>query len=102
MRRLEGDWVPVQLVTDGQPLADHLLAFGSRTCVGNEVKMVFGGREGHHQPWHDGGERRGGAIPDGTRTAPAGQSRGRRGWHAQPVAAKELIPRARPSNDRSR
>lgn len=44
MRRLEGDWVPVQLVTDGQPLAANLLAFGSRSCVGNEVKVVFGGQ----------------------------------------------------------
>ena len=44
MRRLEGEWVPVRLVTDGQPLADNLLAFGSRNCVGNEVKVVFGGR----------------------------------------------------------
>lgn len=44
MRRLEGEWVPVRLVTDGRPLADQLLAFGSRTCVGNEVKVVFGGQ----------------------------------------------------------
>jgi uncharacterized protein (TIGR03067 family) len=44
LRRLEGEWVPVQLVTDGQRLADHLLAFGSRTSVGNEVKVIFGGQ----------------------------------------------------------
>jgi uncharacterized protein (TIGR03067 family) len=44
MRRLEGEWLPVQLVTDGQPLAEQWLAYGSRTCAGNEVKVVFGGQ----------------------------------------------------------
>src|SRR5207249_2058452 len=44
MRRLEGDWVPVQLVQDGKPMPDKWLAFGSRSAVGNEVKVVFGGQ----------------------------------------------------------
>ncbi len=44
LRRLEGDWLPVQLVTDGKPMAEQWLAYGSRTCVGNEVKVVFGGQ----------------------------------------------------------
>lgn len=44
LRRLEGDWVPVQLVRDGKPLPEQWLAFGSRTSIGNEVKVVFGGQ----------------------------------------------------------
>jgi uncharacterized protein (TIGR03067 family) len=44
LRRLEGEWVPVQLVRDGKSLPDQWLAFGSRTSTGNEVKVVFGGQ----------------------------------------------------------
>jgi uncharacterized protein (TIGR03067 family) len=44
LRRLEGDWVPVQLIRDGKALPDQWLAYGSRTAVGNEVKVVFGGQ----------------------------------------------------------
>lgn len=44
MRRLEGEWMPVKLVTDGKPMPDEWLKFGSRTTVGNEMKVVFGGQ----------------------------------------------------------
>lgn len=44
LRRLEGDWVPVQLVYDGKATADEWLAYGSRTAAGNHVKVVFGGQ----------------------------------------------------------
>jgi len=44
MRRLEGEWIPVTLVMDGKPMPDQWLSFGSRTVVGNEVKVVFGGQ----------------------------------------------------------
>ncbi len=44
LRRLEGDWIPVQLVMDGKPMPDQWLAFGSRTSTGNEMKVVFGGQ----------------------------------------------------------
>ena len=44
MRRLEGEWIPVQLVVDGKAMPDQWLAFGSRTSIGNEVKVVFGGQ----------------------------------------------------------
>jgi uncharacterized protein (TIGR03067 family) len=44
MRRLEGEWTPVKLVTDGTPMPDEWLSFGSRTTVGNEVKVIFGGQ----------------------------------------------------------
>lgn len=44
LRRLEGDWLPVQLVTNGEPMPEQWLAFGSRTVVGNEVKVIFGGQ----------------------------------------------------------
>jgi uncharacterized protein (TIGR03067 family) len=44
LQRLEGDWAAVELVMDGQPMVAEWLSFGSRTTVGNEVKVVFGGQ----------------------------------------------------------
>lgn len=44
LRRLEGEWIPVQLVSDGKEMPAQWLTFGSRTTVGNEVKVVFGGQ----------------------------------------------------------
>ncbi len=44
LRRLEGDWVPVEIVTDGKPMPAKWMEYGSRTAVGNEVKVVFGGQ----------------------------------------------------------
>jgi uncharacterized protein (TIGR03067 family) len=44
LRRLEGTWIPVELVRDGKAMPDQWLAFGSRTAAGNDVKVVFGGQ----------------------------------------------------------
>ena len=44
LEQLQGDWAPVTLVTDGQPLAEAYLPYGSRTLTGNETKVVFGGQ----------------------------------------------------------
>jgi len=44
LRRLEGDWVPVRLVQNGQEMPSEWLAFGSRTARGREVRVVFGGQ----------------------------------------------------------
>jgi uncharacterized protein (TIGR03067 family) len=44
LRRLEGEWIPVELVMDGTPMPAQWLAYGSRTATGNEVKVVFGGQ----------------------------------------------------------
>ena len=44
LRRLEGEWAPVELVMDGKPMPAEWLSFGSRTATGNEVKVVFGGQ----------------------------------------------------------
>ena len=44
LERLQGDWLPVALVTSGQPLKEALLAYGVRTQTGNETKVVFGGQ----------------------------------------------------------
>ncbi len=44
LRKLEGDWVPVQLVSNGKPMDDKWLGYGSRTSTGNETKVVFGGQ----------------------------------------------------------
>ena len=44
LRRLEGEWVPVELVTDGKPMPEQWLAYGSRSVTGNELKVVFGGQ----------------------------------------------------------
>ncbi|HEX6463653.1 MAG TPA: TIGR03067 domain-containing protein, partial [Vicinamibacterales bacterium] len=48
MRRLEGEWAPVELVMDGKPMPDEWLAYGSRTMTGNEMKVVFGGQTMAH------------------------------------------------------
>jgi uncharacterized protein (TIGR03067 family) len=44
LQRLQGEWTPVALVTNGAPLAANFLAFGSRTMTDNETKVVFGGQ----------------------------------------------------------
>jgi uncharacterized protein (TIGR03067 family) len=44
LRRLEGEWVPVELVMDGKPMPAEWLSYGSRSAAGNEVKVVFGGQ----------------------------------------------------------
>jgi uncharacterized protein (TIGR03067 family) len=44
LRRLEGEWIPVELVMDGKPMPAEWLSFGSRTASGNEMKVVFGGQ----------------------------------------------------------
>lgn len=44
LRELQGEWVPTELVTGGQPLAADLLPYGSRTFTGTETKVVFGGQ----------------------------------------------------------
>jgi uncharacterized protein (TIGR03067 family) len=44
LERLQGEWRPVALVTNGQPLQEAFLAYGRRTQTGNETKVVFGGQ----------------------------------------------------------
>ena len=44
LERLQGEWLPVALATNGAPLADAMLAYGSRTMSGNETRVVFGGQ----------------------------------------------------------
>ena len=44
LRRLEGEWVPIELTMDGKPMPVEWLAFGLRTMTNNEVKVVFGGQ----------------------------------------------------------
>ena len=44
LRKLEGAWVPTELVMDGKPMPEQWLAMGSRTGTGNEVKVMFGGQ----------------------------------------------------------
>jgi len=44
MRKLQGEWEPIELVMDGKPMPEKWLAFGSRTMTGNEMKVVFGGQ----------------------------------------------------------
>jgi uncharacterized protein (TIGR03067 family) len=44
LERLAGEWLPVSLVQNGTPMEERWLSFGSRTTVGNEVKVVFGGQ----------------------------------------------------------
>jgi len=44
LERLQGEWLPVSVVTSGQPLQDAYLSHGRRTQTGNETKVVFGGQ----------------------------------------------------------
>jgi uncharacterized protein (TIGR03067 family) len=44
LRRLEGTWSAVRLVTNGEEMRADWLAFGSRIATGNEVKVTFGGQ----------------------------------------------------------
>ena len=44
LERLQGEWSAVELVSDGKPMPDAWLGRGSRTMLGNEVKVVFGGQ----------------------------------------------------------
>ena len=44
LRRLEGEWAAVDLNRDGTQMPAEWLAFGSRTTVGNDTKVVFGGQ----------------------------------------------------------
>jgi uncharacterized protein (TIGR03067 family) len=41
---LQGEWIPTELVQNGQPMEKAWLSFGLRTFAGNETKVVFGGQ----------------------------------------------------------
>lgn len=42
--KLQGEWLPLELVTSGTPLQASYLPYGSRTHTGVETKVVFGGQ----------------------------------------------------------
>jgi len=44
VKKLHGDWLPLELVTAGSPLQASYLPFGLRTNSGVETKVVFGGQ----------------------------------------------------------
>jgi uncharacterized protein (TIGR03067 family) len=44
LHRLQGEWVPTELVRDGEAMPADWLSFGLRSMTGNEVKVVFGGQ----------------------------------------------------------
>jgi len=44
LEKLQGEWMPLELVTSGVPLQDSYLPFGKRTHVGRETKVIFGGQ----------------------------------------------------------
>ena len=44
LERLQGEWLPIELVTSGKPLEKAYLPFGSRSHSGLETKVVFGGQ----------------------------------------------------------
>ena len=43
-QRLQGEWLPLELITSGAPLQASYLPFGSRVHSGVETKVVFGGQ----------------------------------------------------------
>jgi uncharacterized protein (TIGR03067 family) len=44
LRRLEGTWAPVRLVTNGEEMRADWLPFGTRIGSGDEATVVFGGQ----------------------------------------------------------
>ena len=44
LEKLQGEWLPLSLVTSGVPLQESYLPYGNRTQQGNETKVVFGGQ----------------------------------------------------------
>ena len=44
LEKLQGEWIPLELITAGVPLQESYLLFGSRTHSGAETKVVFGGQ----------------------------------------------------------
>ncbi|HTG74127.1 MAG TPA: TIGR03067 domain-containing protein [Terriglobia bacterium] len=44
LSKLQGEWIPTQLIQNGQPMQTEFLPFGSRSFAGNETKVVFGGQ----------------------------------------------------------
>lgn len=44
LRRLQGEWAAVELVTSGDAMAAMLLGFGVRSTSRNEMKVSFGGQ----------------------------------------------------------
>jgi len=44
LKKLQGEWLATELVTNGEPMRADWLPFGSRTTAGNEMKVVFGGQ----------------------------------------------------------
>jgi uncharacterized protein (TIGR03067 family) len=44
LRKLQGEWLPVELVTNGDAMQSTLLGFGVRSTKRNEMKVLFGGK----------------------------------------------------------
>jgi uncharacterized protein (TIGR03067 family) len=44
LQKLQGEWLPLELITSGKPLEPAYLPYGSRTHSGVETKVVFGGQ----------------------------------------------------------
>ena len=42
--KLQGEWLPLELVTSGKPLEKAYLPYGSRSHSGLETKVIFGGQ----------------------------------------------------------
>jgi uncharacterized protein (TIGR03067 family) len=44
LQQLQGEWLPLELITSGTPLQASYLPFGSRIHSGAETKVIFGGQ----------------------------------------------------------
>jgi uncharacterized protein (TIGR03067 family) len=44
LQTLQGEWLPLELITSGKPLEASYLPYGLRTHAGVETKVVFGGQ----------------------------------------------------------
>ena len=44
LQRLQGEWIPLELVQNGEPMQSDWLGFGRRFGAGTETKVIFGGQ----------------------------------------------------------
>jgi len=52
LEKMQGNWTPLEVVVNGKALAESMLAYGSRSMIGNETKVVFGARRWFTQKSH--------------------------------------------------
>lgn len=52
LRQLQGEWSAIEMISAGQAMDPSFLSFGSRTTIGAETRVVFGGQTMLHARVH--------------------------------------------------